>query len=143
MRNKRRAADTFQRHRSTCGVGYQTRPPLMKRFKALVGGLLGYIKEWGIAPATWQRSSPIPLDKGMTKLGPARFRLVHLLCPVGKGFLRRLMETSPTPVPTKSQHLCIQQRPEERGSHSHPTHGTMETDKGRRARANWYDDDGV
>ena len=31
-------------------------------------------------------------------------------------FLRRLVETSPTPVPTKSQHLCIQQRPEERGS---------------------------
>ena len=36
-----------------------------------------------------------------------------------------------------------QQRPEERGSHSHPTHGTVETDQGRRARANWYDDDGV
>ena len=53
------------------------------------------------------------------------------------------METSPTPVPTKSQHFCIQQRPEERGSHSHPTHGKVETDKRRRARANWYDDDGV
>ena len=35
-----------------CGIGYQTRPPLMKRFKAMVGGLLGYIKELGIAPAT-------------------------------------------------------------------------------------------
>ena len=49
----------------------------------------------------------------------------------------------PTPVSTKSQHLRIQQRPEEGGSHSHPTYGTMETDKGRRVRATWYDDDGV
>ena len=32
-----------------CGIGYQTRPPLMKRFKAMIGGLLGYIKELGIA----------------------------------------------------------------------------------------------
>ena len=27
-----------------CGIGYQTRPPLMKRFKTLIGGLLGHIK---------------------------------------------------------------------------------------------------
>ena len=58
----------------------------MKRFKAMIGGLLVYIKELGIAPATWQRSSPVLLDKGTTKLGPARFRLVHLLCPFGKAF---------------------------------------------------------
>ena len=69
-----------------CGIGYQTRPPLMKRFKAMISGLLGYIKELGIAPATWQRSSPVPLDEGTTKLGPARFRLVHLLCTFGKAF---------------------------------------------------------
>ena len=105
---------------------------LMKRFKALIGGLLGYIEELGIAPATWQRSSLVPLDKGTTKLGPARFRLVHLLCPFGKAFIGDLW-----------RHLCTQQRPEERGSHSHPTHGKVETDKGRRARAKWYDDDGV
>ena len=61
-----------------CGIGYQTRPPLMKRFKAMISGLLGYIKELGIAPATWQRSSPVPPDEGTTKLGPARFGLVHL-----------------------------------------------------------------
>ena len=126
-----------------CGIGYQTRPPLMKRFKAMISGLLGYIKELGIAPATWQRSSPVPLDKGTTKLGPARIRLVHLLCPFGKAFYGDLWRHRPHPWPAKSQHLCIQQRPEERGSHSDPTHGKVETDKGRRARANWYDDDGV
>ena len=27
-----------------CGIGYQTRPPLMERFKALISGLLGHIK---------------------------------------------------------------------------------------------------
>ena len=73
-----------------CGIGYQTRPPLMKRFKATISGLLGYIKELGIAPATWQRSSPVPLDKGTTKLRPARFRLVHLLCPFGKAFFMEI-----------------------------------------------------
>ena len=76
---------TIRRHLPStskpCGIGYQIRPPLMKRFKAMVGGLLGYIKELGIAPATWQRSSPVLLDKGTT-------------------------------------------------SHSHPTHGKVETDNG-------------
>ena len=84
-----------------CGIGYQTRPPLMKRFKAMIGGLLGYIKELGIAPATWQRSSPVPLDKGTTKLGPARFRLVHLLCPFGKAFYGDLWRHRPHPCPRK------------------------------------------
>ena len=37
----------------------------------------------GVAPATKQRSSAVPLDKGTTMPGPARFRLVHLLCPFG------------------------------------------------------------
>ena len=69
-----------------CGIGYQTRPPLMKRFKALIGGLLGHIKGRGIALDTWQRSAPVLLDEGTTKPGPARFRLVHLLCPFGKAF---------------------------------------------------------
>ena len=80
-----------------CGIGYQTRPPLMKRFKAMIGGLIGYIIELGIAPATWQRSSPVPLDKGTTKLGPARFRLVHLLCPFGKAFYRDVWRHRPHP----------------------------------------------
>ena len=84
-----------------CGVGYQTCPPLMKRFKALIGGLLGHIKEWVIAPATWQRSSPVPLDKGTTKLAPARFRLVHLLCPFGKAFYGDLWRHRPHPCPRK------------------------------------------
>ena len=84
-----------------CGIGYQTRPPLMKRFKAMISGLLGYIKELGIAPATWQRSSPVPLDKGTTKLGPARFRLVHLLCPFGKAFYGDLWRHRPHPCPRK------------------------------------------
>ena len=73
----------------------------MKRFKALIGGLLGYIKEWEIAPATWQRSSPVPLDKGTTKLGPARYRLVHLLCPFGKAFYGDLWRHRPHPCPRK------------------------------------------
>ena len=84
-----------------CAVGYQTRPPLMKRFKALIGGLLGHIKEWRIAPATWQRSSPVPLDKGTTKLEPARFRLVHLLCSFGKAFYGDLWRHRPHPCPRK------------------------------------------
>ena len=84
-----------------CGIGYQTRPPLMKRFKAMISGLLGYIKELGIAPATWQRSSPVPLDKGTTKLGPACFRLVHLLCPFGKAFYGYLWRHRPHPCPRK------------------------------------------
>ena len=39
-----------------CGIGYQTRLTLMKRFKTLIMGLLGYIKGGGIAPDTWQIS---------------------------------------------------------------------------------------
>ena len=74
----------------------------MKRFKALIGGLLGYIKELGIAPATWQRSSPVPLDKGTTKLGPARFRLVHLLCPFGKAFTETYGDIAHTRAHAKS-----------------------------------------
>ena len=72
-----------------CGIGYQTRPPLMKRFKALIGGMLGHIKGRGIAPDMWQRSAPVPPDKGTTRPGPAWFRLVHLLCP----FARLSIET--------------------------------------------------
>ena len=60
----------------------------------------------------------------------------------GKAFKETYGDIAHTRAHEKS-HLCIQQRQEERGSHSHPTHGTMETDKERRARANWYDDDGV
>ena len=48
----------------------------MKRFKALISGLLGHIKGRGIALDTWQRSAPVPPDTGTTKPGPARFRLV-------------------------------------------------------------------
>ena len=48
--------------------------------------VLSAIKGRGIAPDTWQRSAPVPLDKGTTKPGPARFRLLHLLCPFGKAF---------------------------------------------------------
>ena len=106
-------------------------------------GLLPMSEE--AAPVMWRRSSAEPLDKAY-----ARNWHLHVIAlghfpvvPLWQSFLRRLMDTSPTPVPTKSQHLCIQQRQEERGSHSHPTYGTMETDKERRARANWYDDDGV
>ena len=84
-----------------CGIGYQTRPPLMKRFKALKSGLLGKIKGGGIAPDTWQRSAPVPLDKGTTKPGPARFRLVHLLCPFGKAFYGDLWRNRPNPCPRK------------------------------------------
>ena len=84
-----------------CGIGYQTRPPLMKRFKALIKGLLGYIKGGGIAPDTLQRSAPLPLDKGTTKPGPARFRLVHLLCPFGKAFYGDLWRHRPNPCPRK------------------------------------------
>ena len=35
-----------------CAIGYQTRPPLVKRFKALINGLLGHIKGRGIASRT-------------------------------------------------------------------------------------------
>ena len=79
-----------------CGIGYQTRLPLMKRSKALISGLLG-----GIAPDTWQRSAPVPLDKGTTKPGPACFRLVHLLCPFGKAFYGDLWRNRPNPCPRK------------------------------------------
>ena len=84
-----------------CGIGYHTRPPLMKRFKALIGGLLGHIKGRGTAPDTWQRSAPVPLDKGTTKPGPARFRLVHLSCPFGKAFYGDLWRNRPHPRPRK------------------------------------------
>ena len=84
-----------------CGIGYQTRPPLMIRFRALISGLLGHIKGRGIAPDTWQRSAPVPLDKGTTKPGPARFRLVHLLCPFGKAFYGNLWRNRPNPCPRK------------------------------------------
>ena len=55
----------------------------MKRFKALISG----------APDTWQRSAPLHLDEGSTKPGPARFRLVHLLCPFGKTFFGETVRT--------------------------------------------------
>ena len=83
-----------------CGIGYQTHPPLMKRLKALIGGLLGQIKGRRIAPDTGQRSAPVPLDKG-TKPGPARFGLVHLLCPFGKAFYGDLWRNRPNPCPRK------------------------------------------
>ena len=73
----------------------------MKRLKALIGELLGHIKGRGIAPDTWQRSAPVPLDKGTTKPGPARFRLVHLLCPFGKAFYGDLWRNRPNPCPRK------------------------------------------
>ena len=84
-----------------CGICYQTRPPLMKRFNALISGVLGFVKGGGIAPDTWQRSAPVPLDKGTTKPGPARFRLVHLLCPFGKAFCGDLWRNRPNPRPRK------------------------------------------
>ena len=71
-----------------CSIGYKTRPPLMKRFKTLISGLLGYIKG-------------VPLDKGTTKPGPARFRLVHFLCPFGKAFYGDLWRNRPNPCPRK------------------------------------------
>ena len=85
-----------------CGIGFQTRTPLMKRFKALISGLLGSNKGGGIAPDTWQRSAPVPLDKGATKPGSARFRLVHLLFPFGKSFSGDLWRNRRTRVHAKS-----------------------------------------
>ena len=76
-----------------CGIGCQTRPPLMK--------LLGHIEGRGIVPDTWQRSAPVHLDKGTTKPGPARFRLVHLLCPFGKACYGDLWRHCPHPRPRK------------------------------------------
>ena len=85
-----------------CGIGYQTRPPLMKRFKALISGLLGYIKGGGIAPNTWQRSAPVPLDKGTTKPGPARFRLYTCCVRLARLSMGASGETVRTRVHAKS-----------------------------------------
>ena len=89
--------NTSQRHLPSvpkpCGSGYEIRPPLMK--------FLGHIKGRGIAPDTWQRSASVPLDKGTTKPGRARFRLVHLLCPFGKAFYCDLWRHWPHPRPRK------------------------------------------
>ena len=84
-----------------CGIGYQTRPPWMKRFKALIGGLLAHIEGRGIASDTWQRSAPVLLDRGMIEPGPARFRLVHLMRPFGKAFYGDLWRHRPHPRPRK------------------------------------------
>ena len=86
-----------------CGIGYETRPPLMK--------LLGHIKGRGIAPDTWQRSASVPPDKGTTKPGRARFRLVHLLCPFGKASSRDLWRHWPHPRPrTVNNHAYSKSR---------------------------------
>ena len=61
--------------------------------------MLGHIEERGVAPATRQRSSPVPLDKGTTRPGPARFRLVRLLCPCDKAFYGDLWRHRPHPPP--------------------------------------------
>ena len=99
VKHQIRADDIFHRCRSP--VVSATRPvhTLMKRFKALISGLLGHMKGRGVAPDTWQRSAPVPLDKGTTKPGPARFRLVHLLCPFGKAFYGDLWRNRPNPCP--------------------------------------------
>ena len=73
----------------------------MKRFEALISGLPGHIKGRGIAADTWQRSAPVPLDKRTTKPGPARFWLVHLLCPFGKAFYGDWWRNRPNRCPRK------------------------------------------
>ena len=83
-----------------CGIGYQTRPLLTKQFKAMISGLLGYIKELGIAPATWQRSSPVPLDKGTTKLGPARSPLAKLFMEIYGDIAHTRAHEKSTPMHT-------------------------------------------
>ena len=100
MKYQMRTGDIFHRCRSPGGIGYQTRPPPMKWFKALISGLLGHITGRGIAPDTWQRFALVPLDKGTTKPGPARFRLVQL-CPFGKAFYGDLWRNRPKPCPRK------------------------------------------
>ena len=110
-----------------CGIGYHTHPPLMKRFKALIGGLLGHIKGRGTAPDTWQRSAPVPLDKGTTKPGASTLPAGTSVVSVWQFFLWRFVEKSPASASTQSQHLRVQQKSETRGCRSHPIHGEMET----------------
>ena len=43
----------------------------------------------------------MPQDKGTTKPGPARIRLVNLLCPFGKAFYGDLWRNRPKPCPRK------------------------------------------
>ena len=111
-----------------CGIGYQTCPPRMKRFKALISGLLGHIKGRGIAPDTWQRSATSGRrnDEARTSTFLAGTPAVSFW----QGFLWRHVEKPSESVSMQSQHQCIQQRSEKRGCHSPSTHGEMETDTG-------------
>ena len=110
MKHRTRADDTFHRCRNPV-VSTTRLAPLMKRFKALISGLLGYIKVGGIAPDTQKRSAPMPLDKGTTKRGPARFRLEHVLCPFGKAFHGDLWRNRPNRCPRKvNTHACSKGR---------------------------------
>ena len=93
------APDKSRRHLPSvpkpCGLGYQARPPLMTRFKALIRGLLGHTKRKrdcsGHVANICTSASRQRNDEARTSTFPA----------------------GPEPVPTQSQHLRIQQRPEE------------------------------
>ena len=63
----------------------------MKWFKALISGLLGRIKGRGIAPDTWQRSAPVPLDRGNDEAKTSTFPTSTLAVSVWQGFLWRLV----------------------------------------------------
>ena len=49
---------------------------------------LNMLNQAQLVPRKWQYSETIQLDKQNFKLGPASIRLINLLCPMGKIFLR-------------------------------------------------------
>ena len=128
-----------------CGIGYQTRPPLMKRFEALIG-------DWRIA---WshqrKRDSSGHVAKICTSASTQRndeartstFLAGTPVVSVWQGFLWRFVEKLPASASTQSQHPRTQQRSERRGCHSHPTYGEMEIDTEGCACTNRHDDVGV
>ena len=90
-----------------CGIGYQTRPPLMKRFKDLISGLPGYLKGGGIAPGHVAEICTSASGQGNDEARTSTFSTGTPAVSVWQGFQWRLVEKPSEPVSTQSQHPRI------------------------------------